>query len=133
MSPDVVLADLLSRKAQAEQQIASLSSSRTPENQEVKQVFALLVKVDEQIKDRVEGILAGFQVQAKSAKTQREQLEEELDRIRKNEIAKNERFDPYFIAKRDLETKRKLRDAIAMKILQEKIDKSRPRRLPPEQ
>ncbi|MEO8429709.1 MAG: M56 family metallopeptidase, partial [Verrucomicrobiota bacterium] len=92
VSPDVVLAELLSHKAQAEQQLASLSSKLTRENLEVKQVDALLTKIDEQIKDRVEGIMAGFRIQAESAKTHGAQLEKELNTIRANDLEKNNRF-----------------------------------------
>ena len=133
VSSDLVLGDLLSRKAQAEQQLASLLINRTRENPEVKQVVVLLAKIDEQIKDRVESILAGFRVQAESAKTQGVQLEKELNAIRADVVDKNDRFRPYFSAKRELELKKKMRDAIAMKLTAEKIDINIPRRLLPEQ
>jgi uncharacterized protein involved in exopolysaccharide biosynthesis len=128
--PDEVLTSLLKAKAENEQRLANLSSKFGDANAEVKGLREENRKVSDQIADRVQAILAGLQVKAEVMQTQIESLYRAVDEAKARDIELAGKYRPYFEAKRRLENLEKIRDAIFLRLEQERMDAALPGRKP---
>ena len=126
--PDEVLTSLLKAKAENEQRLANLSSKFGDANAEVKALREENRKVSDQIADRVQAILAGLQVKAEAKKTQMESLHRAVDEAKAKDVELAAKYRPYFEAKRSLENLEKIRDAISLRLEQERLDAALPGR-----
>jgi len=125
--PDEVLTSLLKAKAETEQRLANLSSKFGDANPEVKGLREENRKVSDQIAERVQGILAGLQVKAEAMKVQIESLYRAVDEAKAKDIDLTAKYRPYFEAKRHLENLERVRDAVALRLEQERIDATLPK------
>ena len=125
--PDSLLNDLLHNQASAEQNLVGLRRELTPENVDLQKAEALLVEIRRQINDRLDGVLDGLATQVAAAEAQFKLAEKQLADASESDIKKAREFGPYFKAKRLLETQKRMRDALAMKITQENLDEKIPR------
>lgn len=66
---------------------------------------------------------ANLEFRAQGYKTQVEMLEKALNEARQADHGTSEKYRPYYIAKRDLETSRAIREAVKMKLMAEKLAK----------
>jgi uncharacterized protein involved in exopolysaccharide biosynthesis len=99
----------------------------TPENIEVKRARKLLNTISDQTKERVGAVLKGLKAQTTSLKLQLDEIDKELETLRQKDVEATETYRPYFRAKRDLETLQKMRDALKMRIINEKVERSLPK------
>ena len=83
--------------------------------------------VSGQTKERVSAVLKGLKAQTTSLKSQLDEIDKELEVLKLKDIEATEKYRPYFRAKRDLELLQKMRDALKMRIINEKIEGSLPR------
>ena len=120
--PDELLTSLLKAKAECEQRLANLGSKFGPENPEAKGTQEELRKIHEQVKGRVEGIMAGLRVKAEAVQAEIKSLRVALNEARMRDAEVAAKYRPYLEAKRLLENLQKVRDAIQLRILQEQID-----------
>ncbi|MEO8428370.1 MAG: polysaccharide biosynthesis tyrosine autokinase, partial [Verrucomicrobiota bacterium] len=125
--PDALLADLLGRQALTEQQLTTSLKDLTPANMEVQRLNGLRDTIARQIEARLDGVMRGLQTQLAIAEAQYTNVVAQLDAAKKNDIEKQKQYSPYFSQKRSLETLKKMRDALSMKITAEKIDVRIPR------
>jgi succinoglycan biosynthesis transport protein ExoP len=125
--PDPLLADLLGKQAMTEQQLTTSSKDLTDENVEVKRLKGLHETISKQIEARLDGVLGGLKTQLAAAEAQYTNAVAQLDAAKKNDIEKQKQYSTYFTLKRVLETQKKMRDALTMKITAEKIDVRIPR------
>jgi len=125
--PDPLLADLLGKQAMTEQQLTTSSKDLTDENVEVKRLKGLHETITKQIEGRLDGVLRGLKTQLAAAEAQYTNAVAQLDAAKKNDIEKQKQYSTYFTLKRVLETQKKMRDALTMKITAEKIDVRIPR------
>lgn len=121
-NPDTLLINLLEEKLKNERALASFKIELTPEHVEMKQALALQSKITEQINQRMDGVLAGIRAMAAAARAQFELSEKQIEAAKKNDLEAQMIFQPYFETKRRLETQKRMREAIAMRLSQEKID-----------
>ena len=126
--PDEMLTSLLMAKAENEQRLANLSSKFGPENPEIKGLREENRKVSDQIALRVQGILSGLEVRATAMKARMDSLHVAVDEAKTKDAEMVARFRPYFEAKRRLENLERIRDAIALRLAQERIDATIPKR-----
>ena len=126
--PDEVLTSLLKAKAETEQLLANLSSKFGNENPEIKGLREENRKVSDQIADRVQAILAGLQVKAEVMQTQIESLHRAVDEAKAKDVELAAKYRPYFEAKRSLENLEKIRDAISLRLEQDRLDAALPGR-----
>ncbi len=122
-----MLTSLLKAKAETEQRLANLSSKFGDANPEVKGLREENRKVSDQIAERVQGILAGLQVKAEAMKVQIESLYRAVDEAKAKDIDLTAKYRPYFEAKRHLENLERVRDAVALRLEQERIDATLPK------
>jgi capsular exopolysaccharide synthesis family protein len=119
---EVQLPQLLEQLANTEQRIAGLLKDYSPEHPEVLRTVALQTKINEQIEERLDGILTGLDNQVSSLKARVDDYAEQVQSAKQKaaEAAANSR--PYFQAKRDMENRQRIRDAILLRTLQERVD-----------
>ena len=125
--PDEVLTSLLKAKAETEQRLANLSSKFGNENPEIKGLREENRKVSDQIAVRVQGILSGLEVRVAAMKAQMDSLYQAVEEAKAKDIELATKYRPYFEAKRHLENLERVRDAIALRLEQERIDATIPR------
>jgi hypothetical protein len=121
-SPDQQLANLLDQLHSAEQKMASLTDSFGPDHPEIKSARRLIEKINQQVEDRIDGILKGLEAKAESERARMEDLAKALDAARTRDIEDAVQFRPYFQAKRDLESLQTVRERLQLRLIQEKID-----------
>jgi bla regulator protein BlaR1 len=121
---DQMLDGLLEKLLTAEQQLAVLSKEKSEDHPESQRVQATLKQLDRQINERVKGILSGLETLVSSRKSVVDSLDDQLAVMKKMESEMLERARPYFTAKRDLETHQKMRDAIYLRLLEQKAERA---------
>jgi beta-lactamase regulating signal transducer with metallopeptidase domain len=125
-SPDTHLSELLSKYYQAQNQFATMVNSFGKENPQLVDLNSLMTNLDAQIEERVEGVLSGLGAQAASQKARAQHLEQEVERARKREAEKMEKYRPFFEAKREMETRQRIYENLTLRIRSEAIDSSLP-------
>lgn len=119
--PDAALDRNLAALAEAGQKLASISNDYSENHPEVFRLRGLIKTIEGQIEDRVSGILAGLEVKVAALKNQ--PMEEgTLGQTRDSSVSAQQRFAPYFRAKRALENEQRILDTIFMRILAERVD-----------
>ncbi|MBI3880999.1 MAG: von Willebrand factor type A domain-containing protein [Verrucomicrobia bacterium] len=125
--PDGQLVALIEQKDQAEQKLATLRKDLGNENPEVERTAALAQKINTQVDDRLDGIMAGLDVRAASAKARADKLETEVEKFKGLDIETAKKNRRYFEAKSELAKAEQIRDTLNLKAIQETIDTSLPK------
>lgn len=120
---DRYLADL----AKTQQQYVMTTKDLSDEHPDVLRMVALIKELNDQIEDRITGVMSGLESIVAMRKSVAEGFQAQLDKAKQQDVESMEKYRPYFKAKRDLETKLKLRDSIYIRILQEGVDASIPK------
>ena len=126
-TPDEELASLLQNLWSREANFARISTSYGPEHPEVRSEAAMIADLDRKATAKVEGMIAGLELRVAASKGEIAALREAVDEAKTNDVTKTEQARPYFVAKRDLESQQKIRDAILLRILQETVDMEIPK------
>lgn len=129
-APDQQLSILLERLADAEQKLASLSEQFAAGHPQVKALQRSHKTIDQQIDDRLDGILAGLKARRASAEVHAKQLATNIAEYRQSDIEAPIRYRRYFQTKRELETMYHVRDRLHLRLLEERIDAALPRKEP---
>jgi capsular exopolysaccharide synthesis family protein len=124
---DTALSDLLSRLHAAQQQIATLKIDYAPDNLNVTRVQTLIDTLNQQVDDRVTGIMASMESQVTSRKAALDALNEAIDDAKKKDQAEQAKNQPYYDAKRNLEQMRDMHKLLYSKIEVEKLDAEIPK------
>jgi polysaccharide biosynthesis transport protein len=125
--PDTLLTELLTRYNQAEVDLLALKRDRGPEHPEMLRAQSVLSKLDEQIEQRISGILAGLELKARNL-TQERELRLKALSFQQNQISdKASKYEVYFTAKRELEIQKQMHQAIALRLQQEKMEANLPK------
>jgi len=126
-SPDPELQTLLGQLNASEQQMASFAESLGHEHPEVKSLQSVIERIEQQIDDRIDGILEGLKAKVASHKAHVDGLDEELTAAAQKDIDAAIKRRPYYLAKRDLESLKTVRERLNYRIQQERVDLSIPR------
>jgi uncharacterized protein involved in exopolysaccharide biosynthesis len=121
-SPDPLLLELCKRKQTADQDLAEASDTYGQGHPEVTRKVRLVKIIDQQINERMDGILNGLKIKMESYKQKVDSLKAEVDKVKKNDIELAIKSRPYFQKKRDLETLQAMRERLQYRILQDRID-----------
>ena len=128
---DSQLGGLLGTEMQLEQKTGELEEQYGPAHPTRMATKHALDRVRIQIRERVERIKSGMESQIKVLRSRQAALEKEMRGIQAASQEQEALLEPYNEAKRDLARARQHREAIQLKIIQEKIDRSIPRSLSP--
>jgi capsular exopolysaccharide synthesis family protein len=126
-SPDTQLADLFTSLHMADQKMAGMVEGYGPDHPDVKGTRRLLEKINEQIDERVDGIIKGLQVKTEGERARYENLQREVEKFRNFDIATAIERRPYWQEKRDLDNLQTVRERLSYKITQEKVDSVLPK------
>jgi polysaccharide biosynthesis transport protein len=126
-APDVQLAQLIDRQADAEQRQASMSEAYSPDHPEFIALRKTLETVNRQINERLDGILEGLKTKTATFKARLDELTTEVNKAKKIDIDAAIERRPYFQAKRDMESLQLVRERLSLRVAQEKVDAAIPR------
>ena len=119
---ETLLPQLMSSLVTVEQNLARIEPDLGPEHPDYKKTLALKQKIEEQIKRRVAGILEGLRANMTAAKDRYDMLNDALEKGKQEVALQADKWREYFLKKRDLENKKRVRDAILLRTLQEEVD-----------
>jgi len=122
ISPDAVLSGLLDKYHESQQKYVTMTNDYSPLNPDVIRVKALVDEVNQQIEDRVTGIMTGLENNLNTEKAALDTLRQEVDTAIQKDNDEAARGQPYWEAKRNLANLEDYHRALAAKIETEKID-----------
>ena len=125
---DELLSKLMQDLSTTEANLASKATVYGPESPEIKQVAAMQVDLNNKVNERIEGMLSGLEVNVAAKKAQLDSLAQAVDAAKTNDVERTALYRPYFEAKRRLENLQKIMDAVVLRIEQERIDATIPKK-----
>ncbi len=124
--PDQQLSTLLESFDIAESKLAGLKQDYGDEHQAVRAAQAMYKKTDEQVNEKISGILLGLETKVNSYKARLDELTAKVQHARTNDINLAATYRPYFNAKSELEALRRIRELIKIRLEQENIELTLP-------
>jgi len=125
---DELLSKLMQDLSTTEANLASKATVYGPENPEIKQGAAMQVDLNNKVNERIDGMLSGLEVTVAAKKAQLDSLAQAVDAAKTNDVERTALYRPYFEAKRRLENLQKIMDAVVLRIEQERIDATIPKK-----
>ena len=125
--PDPHLQKYLDDLATVEQQYASIQNDFSDEHPEVKRVLDMMSKINEQIEERIDGIMNGLKTRVAAAEQLSKDLEQQFIEAKTKDTESRKAYAPYFQARRNLENQQRILDTIYMRLLAEKVDAEIPK------
>jgi capsular exopolysaccharide synthesis family protein len=125
---DELLSKLMQDLSTTEVTLASKATVYGPESPEIKQLAAMQADLNTKVNDRIDGMLSGLEVNVAAKKAQLDSLAQAVDAAKTNDVERAALFRPYFESKRRLENLQKIMDAVVLRIEQERIDASLPKK-----
>ncbi len=122
VSLTVGLPSLFLNEAELERQLAGLSVDLGPEHLRIKGIRAELETVKETIDEKLGGIMNGLQIKEKAHSKSQEALDAEITRMEIEYRARMDNLRPYRTAEQEMARLRDIRNAVAMKMVQEQIN-----------
>ena len=126
--PDQQLSGLLERLADVELKLVSVQETFTADHSEVKALRRTWEKVNQQVDERLDGVLAGLRARRASSEAQAKQMKGQIEEYARDDIAAPIRYREYFNVKRELENLYIVRDRLHLRLLDEKIEAALPRK-----
>jgi len=125
--PDAQLDVLIRELHTGQQTLANQSIDFGELHPRIKGLKKVVSILEEQIDDRIQGVLAGLELKVRSAFAQVEQLQMDVTDAKKRESDMRETGREYFDAKRELSNITRIRDTILFRIMQEQVDLALPK------
>ncbi len=125
--PDAQLDVLIRELHTGQQTLANHSIDLGELHPRIKGLEKVVATLEQQIDNRIQGVLAGLELKVRSAFAQVEQLQEDVTDAKKRESDMREKGRDYFDAKRALANKTRIRDTILFRVMQEKVDMALPK------
>ena len=125
--PDPQLDVLIRELHTGQQTLANYGIDLGEEHPRIKGLKKVVATLEEQIDNRIQGILAGLGLRVNSSQAQVEQLQRDVDAAKRRESAMRKTGRQYFDAKRELSNTTRIRDTILFRIMQEEVDLALPK------
>ena len=119
--PDTQYGVLVLRQAEVEQKLAAVGEQFAADHPEVASLRRTLETIHRQLEDRRGGVLAGLQTKAESLKARLDEIEQELEKLKRRDFDAATRYREYFNRRHELENYRRIRDGIQARIFEESI------------
>jgi len=113
--------------SKTEQQYASIHNDFGDNHPEVQRLRDVMVQINQQIEERIDGVMKGLEVKVAAAATQVAELKSRVEKAKQDDSLARQKYAPYFLAKRTLENKQRILDTIYMRVLAEKVDQQIPK------
>ena len=120
--PTPLLQTLLADLTIAEQQKARLSPDFGPQHPEVERVNGLLAKINSQIDEVVAGILNSLQAQIDTDQATLVAIKNRFEESKQEENTLIQKYRPYMREKKELDTMRRMQEAMTLQLTQENIN-----------
>jgi uncharacterized protein involved in exopolysaccharide biosynthesis len=121
-SPDLLLSGLMQNLAEAQQKQAVAEIQYGKDNPEIISLNRLVKRIETQIEERVDGIMAGMEVRAHAHGASLEQIQKAIDEERLKLIAKSIQIGSVLNAIRELNSLRTIQERLNLRLQQEKLD-----------
>ena len=126
-NPDAQLDALIREYQTGQTTLANKSIDLGEGHPTIKSLKAALESLDQQIDNRIKGILAGLELRVQSSLAQVKELQKAVDDAKAKEAKVQEEGREYFDAKRKLSNTTRMRDTILFRIMQEEVDLDLPK------
>ncbi len=126
-SPDSAMDRYLGDLAKVEQTFAANINDLGPDHPEIKKEKDMILTINQQIEDRIDGVLAGIDLQVAQALAVVQEMQKSLKEAKEHDTQNRETYAPYFTAKRNLENQQRILDTVYMRMLAEKVDQKIPK------
>jgi len=127
INPDSTLSDLLSKLHDTEQSLAEQKVYYTTNLPDIQSLQSVDDELKSEVSARVTGIMVGLTAQVASLKAAADEITAELEDAKSNDLAEITRGQPYWEAKRNLESAEEFHKLVAAKIAGEKLDLETPK------
>jgi bla regulator protein blaR1 len=121
VAPDPILIQLLKDRIAAENKLATLLSTYTKNHPDVIRTQALVDESKKKIDDRIAGMLVGMEARVESLKAVARNSNEKIQELQQNEVKALDQYRSYLDTKYQLESLKKFREVLALRIAQEKV------------
>lgn len=121
-NPDPILQTLLDKLAEAEQRKASLEPDYSTNHPEMIRITKLLDTLNQQVDDRLKGVLAGLATRVASFQKEADNLKAQARAAMDKERLVAEKMRPYLQAKEELDLKRQVKQALSLRVSQVEVD-----------
>jgi capsular exopolysaccharide synthesis family protein len=125
--PDGQLDVLIRELHTGQQTLANHSIDLGEQHPRIKGLEKVVATLEQQIDNRIQGVLAGLELKVRSAFAQVEQLQRDVSDAKKRESDMRETGRKYFDKKRKLSNTTRIRDTILFRIMQEQVDLALPK------
>jgi succinoglycan biosynthesis transport protein ExoP len=125
--PDAQLDVLIREFHTGEQTLANYSIDLGNQHPRIKGLEKVVATLEQQIDNRIQGVLAGLELKTGSAQAQVVQLQTDVADAKKRESDMRENGRDYFDAKRKLSNTTRIRDTILFRVMQEEVDLALPK------
>ncbi len=122
VSPDPALSDLLNKLHESQQTYATLTNDYAPADLHITRVQSMMDELNREVDARVSGIMAGLENQVQSEKAALDALTAMVDTAKEKDMEDFTRGQPYWEAKRELESKIEFHKLLAARIEATKLD-----------
>ena len=122
VSQDGALSGLLDKLHEAQQNYATLTNDYMPADVHVARVKSMIDELNQQINDRVDGIMAGMDSMVTSKKAALDELTSRVEAARQKDKDDAVKTAPYWEAKRQMISMLEFHKLLAAKIESEKLD-----------
>lgn len=127
VQPDEQLSMLLRNLSDAQARLAVAIQEQGPSNINLRAINSMVTNLNQQIDARVKGIIEGIITLADAQTARATELESQRKAAQELDATNMERYRPYFAAKRDVDTRQRIYEAIQLRILQETVDAKLPK------
>jgi polysaccharide biosynthesis transport protein len=126
---DGALTGLIDKLHEAQQTIAKLKIDYAPDNLNVTRVQTLIDTLNQQINDRIDGVLSQLESQVSAKKASLDALTKSVEDAKLKDQIESSKNQPYYNAKRDLEQLRSQHNLLYAKVEAEKLEAEIPKNL----
>jgi len=127
INPDNALSDLLGKLKSTEQQFVTMTNDVGLSNPDVIRVQSLITKLNQQIDERVQGVLTAMTTQVDASKALYDSLTNQVATAITKDQDEAVRGQPYWSAKRDLQNRIDLHKLLQAKITNERVNMEIPK------
>jgi capsular exopolysaccharide synthesis family protein len=127
VKPDTTLSDLLGKLHENQQRFVTASNYLGAENPDLRSTSSMIDTLNQEINDRVEGIMFSLEGEVKAAKAQVNALSDQLNEFETEDQDDLVRGRPYWFAKASLQDERDLHKLLSEKIEADEADAAMPK------
>ncbi|MGE3311572.1 MAG: GumC family protein [Limisphaerales bacterium] len=124
---DPLLMDALAKQMELGQQLVRLTTTLADDHPDVQTARKMLDRFEQDVTNRLKGIINALEVQVASAEDELAQLDAEVDKAKQEDLKRGGEYREFFDKKREVENQRIMLDVLGRKLAQERFDSKIPR------